>query len=107
MLKLPLVLQHENFKMREESEDQIFRDLRREVIVVNGQLFDLHIAMKAEDAMRELRGVIGNALRDNVDKDAVVKWVLLACTRTLHGGDGADGSGEDSPTFHSVYTQLF
>ena len=86
MLKLPLILQHQNSEMKEESEDQTFRDLRREVIVVNGQMFDQHIAKKVEDALPLLQNEITKHLPHDVKKD-VVKWVLLACTRTVHGGD--------------------
>jgi len=83
LLRIPLVLQHQHEKEK-VAEDQTYRDLRREIIVVNGQLSDSHIAMKAEDALRELRGVIGSALSKDVAKHSdVVDWVLRCCTRTV------------------------
>ena len=95
--------------LKQESSDQTYRDLRREVIVINGQLIDRHIGLKEKEALCELRNAI-NMFMDCRNKRHIMEWILRSCTRTIHGGDVHAilhelVNGDPNDTVHDLQTK--
>ena len=78
-------------KAHKETDDQVYRDLCRELIIVNGSTLDDHLAQNFETALSTLRRALSNAVMTHWTESwgnvtEIVDWILQSSCRTIHGG---------------------